>query len=66
MVVKILLIGMLIIAILMYLVIVGANKCKTAEERKNDEDEEIKAIEKWRQDNERKNKKKRHIFSRFW
>ena len=50
----------------MYLVIVGANKCKTAEERKNDEDEEIKAIEKWMQDNERKNKKKRHIFSRFW
>ena len=37
---------MMIIAFFMYLVILGANKCKTDRDRQQDEEEEIKALEK--------------------
>lgn len=37
---------MMIIAFFMYLVILGANKCKTDRERQQDEEEEIKALKK--------------------
>ena len=47
MIVKILLIDMLIIAILMYLVILGANKTKTAEEREMEDKEQIKYLKKY-------------------
>lgn len=44
MILKILLVGMIIIAFLMYLVILGANKCKTDEERKQEDEEQAKAL----------------------
>ena len=54
------------IAILMYLLILGANKNKTDMEKWIDEAEEIIANEKWRQEhNDKQNKKKRNICSRF-
>ena len=37
---------MIIIAFFMYLVILGANKCKSDLEREQDNEEEIKALEK--------------------
>jgi len=46
MILKILLIIMMIIAFFMYLVILGANKCKTAREIQEDEEEQIKALKK--------------------
>jgi len=46
MILKILFIIMLIIALFMYLVILGANKCKSDLEREQDNEEEIKALEK--------------------
>lgn len=49
MIIKMILIIMIIIAVLMYLVIVGADKCKTKEERKVEEQEEMKALAKWRE-----------------
>ena len=50
MILKILLIIMMIIAFFMYLVILGANKCKTDRERQQDEEEEIKALKKAHKD----------------
>ena len=47
MIFKILLIDMIIIAVLMYLVIVGANMCKTAEEREMEDKEQIKYLKKY-------------------
>ncbi len=44
MILKILLIIMLAIAFFMYLVILGANKCKTDEERKQEDEEQAKAL----------------------
>ena len=44
-VLKILLTIMLAIAFFMYLVILGANKCKTDEERKQEDEEQAKALE---------------------
>ena len=46
MILKILLAVMIIIAFFMYLVILGANKCKTDRERMQDDEEEIKALKK--------------------
>lgn len=46
MILKILFIIMIIIAFFMYLVILGANKCKSDLEREQDNEEEIKALEK--------------------
>ncbi len=47
MILKILLIDMIIIAVLMYLVIVGANMCKTAEEREMENNEEMEYLKKY-------------------
>ncbi len=44
MVLKILLIEMIIIAFLMYLVILGASKSKSEEERKMEDEEQAKAL----------------------
>ena len=45
MVIKFLLIEMFIIAFLMYLVILGSSKTKSEEERKREDEEQIKALE---------------------
>ena len=37
---------MIIIAFFVYLVILGANKCKSDQERKQDDEEQIKALKK--------------------
>ena len=47
MIVKILLIDMIIIAVLMYLVILGASKSKTAEEREIEDKEQIEYLKKY-------------------
>ena len=47
MIFKILLIDMIIIAVLMYLVIVGANMFKTAEEREMENNEEMEYLKKY-------------------
>ena len=40
---------MIIISIFLYLVMLGANKCKTAEERKIEDEEECRILnEEWR------------------
>lgn len=56
MILKILLIIMIIIAFLMYLLILGANKCKTEIERQQDENEEIKALKETNKIIEKNNK----------
>ena len=56
MILKMLLIDMIIIAVFMYLLILGANKCKTAEERElegNEQMEQIKKCNCRRQNNDR-------------
>ncbi len=61
MILKILIIDMFIIAIFMYLVLLGASKCKTAEEIKIEDKEQMEYLKKYncrRQNNGRKNKKK--------
>ena len=47
MIFKILLIDMIIIAVLMYLVILGASKSKTAEEREMEDKEQIEYLKKY-------------------
>lgn len=47
MVLKILLIDMFIIAIFMYLIILGANKDKTVEERKLEDKEQIEYLKRY-------------------
>ena len=49
MVIKFLLIEMIIIAFLMYLVILGASKMKSEEERKQEDEEQIKALKEAKQ-----------------
>ena len=44
MILKILLIDMIIIAVFMYLLILGANKCKTAEEKELEDKEQMEQI----------------------
>ena len=44
---KILLIDMIIVAVLMYLVLLGANMSKTAEEREMEDKEQIKYLKKY-------------------
>lgn len=56
MILKILLIIMIIIAFLMYLLILGANKCKTEIERQQEDDEEIKALKETNKIIEKNNK----------
>lgn len=46
MIIKILLAVMIFIAFFMYLVILGANKCKSDREREQDIEEELKALKK--------------------
>jgi len=46
MILKILLAVMIFIAFFMYLVILGANKCKSDREREEDIEEELKALKK--------------------
>ena len=46
MILKILLIGIIIIAILMYLIILGANRNITDEERRYEDEEQAKALRK--------------------
>ncbi len=61
MIFKILLINMFIIAVFMYLVLLGANKCKTAKEIEIEDKEQMEYLKKYncrRQNNGRKNKKK--------
>ena len=61
MIVKILLIIMIIIAVFLYLVILGASKNKTARERELEDIEEMKYLKNYnsrRQKNDRQNKKK--------
>ena len=52
-------------AVFIYFIIFCANKCKYNEEIETEEKEQIKALEKWREQCEEKSKKKRYIFSRF-
>ena len=47
MILKILLIDMIIVAVLMYLVLLGANMSKTAEEREMEDKEQIKYLKKY-------------------
>lgn len=55
MILKILLINMFIIAVFMYLLLVGANKCKTAEERELEDKEQMEQVKNncRRQNNDR-------------
>lgn len=46
MIFKILLIDMFITAVFMYLLLLGANKCKTAEEREKEEKEQMEELNK--------------------
>lgn len=47
MILKILLIDMIIVAVLMYLVLLGANMSKTAEEKEMEDKEQIKYLQKY-------------------
>ena len=47
MILKILLIDMIIVAVLMYLVLLGANMSKTAEEREMEDKEQIEYLKKY-------------------
>lgn len=51
---------MIIIAVLLYLIILGADKLKTEEDRLNDIEEQEEILE-----HEKNNKEKRNLFSRF-
>ena len=46
MIFKILLIDMFITSIFMYLLLLGANKCKTAKERETEDEEQIEELKK--------------------
>lgn len=48
MILKILLIDMIIIAVLMYLVLLGANMSKTAEEQEIEDREQMKYLKKYK------------------
>lgn len=64
MVIKFLLIEMIIIAFLMYLVILGASKMKSEEERKQEDEEQIKALNEAREiiKKNKENKRKENKF----
>ncbi len=54
MILKILLIDMIIIAVLMYLVLLGANMSKTAEEQELEDREQIEYLKKIQKQEEKK------------
>ena len=65
MILKILILVMIGLSIFMYLVILGANKSKSKREFEYEIQEQENYVEKWRQENDGNNKKKRNLYSRF-